>query len=154
MTISSSHDIEPLQSGSILWGGSQLLLSMSERQDGEMCRWRRRDLMKRMNLRRTHSQRRMTWTSSWWCFPQCIWARGSLYYMYDEKYGGASLYCIDYDIMIWMHVDAYFCIFMNLMSILLWWWLCLYDVYDICMHDYMMTHDINYFLYAMINVPL
>ena len=30
----------------------------------------------------------------------------------------------------------------------------MYDVYDICMHDYMMMHDVVYLLYAMINVPL
>ena len=30
----------------------------------------------------------------------------------------------------------------------------LYNVYDICMHDYMMMHDAVYFLYAMIDVPL
>ena len=34
-----------------------------------------------------------------------------LYYMYDEKSFGASLFCIDYDIMIWMHVEANFLYF-------------------------------------------
>ena len=30
------------------------------------------------------------------------------YYVYDEKSYGDSLFCIDYDIMIWMHVDSHF----------------------------------------------
>ena len=42
-----------------------------------------------------------------------------MYDMYDEKTCGASLFCIDYDIMIWMQIDAYFCIFMSFMSLLL-----------------------------------
>ena len=76
------------------------------------------------------------------------------YVLLDEKSYGDSLFCIDYDIFIWMHVDAYFCIFMCFMSLLLWGWLCLYDVYEICMHDDMMMHDAVYFLYVMIDVPL
>ena len=76
------------------------------------------------------------------------------YVLLDEKACGASLFCTDYDIMIWIHVDAYFCIFMCLMSLLLQWWLWLYDVYDICMHEYMMIHDKIYFLYAMIDMQL
>ena len=49
-------------------------------------------------------------------------------------------------------MDAPFYIFMGFMSLFLWWFL--YDVYDICMHDYKMMHDVVYFLFVMIDVPL
>ena len=54
-----------------------------------------------------------------------------------------------------MHMDAYFFIFMGFYESLIYdLWVCLYDVYDISMHDYMMMHDAIYFLYAIIDVPL
>ena len=65
-----------------------------------------------------------------------------LLYVWSDKKS-----CTEDDDMIWMHVDAYFCIYMFYES------LCIY-VYDIGMHDYMMMHDVVCFLYAMIDVPL